>query len=96
MILNQLNIFYTQISYLVCRNATMYFISSHYTIQISKIQPYLRKIFNNFLVTYDNVKRELILEVTNDLQMPLRVSEIEKVGDEEVCFEMCIRDRKNL
>ena len=64
----------------------MYFISSHYTIQISKIQPYLRKIFNNYLVKYDNVKRELILEVTNDLQMPLRVSEIEKASDEEVCF----------
>lgn len=86
MILNQLNIFYTQISYLVCRNATMYFISSHYTIQISKIQPYLRKIFNNYLVKYDNIKRELILEVSNDLQMPLRVSEIEKASDEEVCF----------
>lgn len=64
----------------------MYFISSHYTIQISKIQPYLRKIFNNYLVKYDNVKRELILEVTNDLQMPLRVSEIEKASDEEVYF----------
>lgn len=85
-ILHQMNVFYNEISYLVCRNVTIYFISSHYVIPITSFEKYLRSKIEKYLLKYDKVGNALIVEVTNKYQVPLRISEIEMDNKDEVVF----------
>jgi len=85
-ILNQMNVFYNEISYLVCRNVTIYFISSHYVIPLSKFEEKLRVKMDRYLLKYDKVKNALIVEMTNRYQVPLRISELSYESKVEVIF----------
>lgn len=85
-ILNQMNIFYNEISYLVCRNVTIYFISSHYVIPITSFEKNLRSKIEKYLLKYDKIGNSLIVEVTNKYQVPLRIAEIELENKNEVVF----------
>lgn len=85
-ILNQINVFYNEISYLVCRNVTIYFISSHYVIPITQFEKSLRNKLDHYLLKYDKVQNALIVELTNKYQVPLRISEVELDNKDEVIF----------
>lgn len=85
-ILNQINVFYNEISYLVCRNVTIYFISSHYVIPITQFEKSLRNKLDHYLLKYDKVQNALIVELTNKYQVPLRISEVEYNNKDEVIF----------
>lgn len=93
-ILNQMNVFYNEISYLVCRNVTIYFISSRYVIPITQFEKYMHSKIDKYLLKYDNQKNTLIVEITNKFQVPLRISEINEKDNHNVTIG--IDDRNEL
>ncbi len=93
-VLNSMNVFYNEISYLVCRNITIYFIKSYYSFSYTDFYNKILNSFNNFSLKEDVVNKELILEVPNMYQVPLRLGEINKEEIDEIVFG--IDDRNEL
>lgn len=85
-ILNQMNYFYAEISYIVCRNVTVFFISSYHNIDFNLFQSKLNSYFDKFLLKFDEVKKELIVELTNAYQVPLTIGELEIGEDDGIIF----------
>lgn len=85
-VLNSMNVFYNDISYIICRNITVYFINSYFPFSYQAFERNLKNYFHNFQLKQDDLKKELLVEINSLNIIPLRVSEINKLEDDEVVF----------
>ncbi len=92
-VLNSMNIFYNDISFIICRNITVYFINSHYKFSYEAFSRNLSKYLHSFLLKVDDATKELIVEVNNINPVPLRICEISDINKNEIIFG--IDDRNN-
>ena len=90
--LNGMNVFYNEISYLICRNITVYFIDSHYKYSFDVFYRNLSKYLHHILFKIDENDGNLIVEINNLNPVPLRINEIVQ-NDSEVIIG--IDDRNN-
>lgn len=93
-ILNGMNVFYNEISFIICRNVTTYFILSHFNFSYEAFHRNLSNYFHTFQLKKDEHTNELLIEINNINQVPLRISEINQQNSEEVIFG--IDDRNEL
>lgn len=93
-ILNQMNYFYAEISYIVCRNVTVFFIASYHNIDFNLFQSKLNTYFDKFLLKFDDVKKELMVELTNAYQVPLTIGELAVGHKDEIIFGMDDRNEQ--
>lgn len=91
-VLNSMNVFYNDISYIICRNITVYFINSYYKFSYEVFSRNISKYIHNYLLKYDDVNKELIVEINNLNPVPLRICELEQTEDEVI---FAIDDRNN-
>lgn len=91
-VLNSMNVFYNDISYIICRNITVYFINSYYKFSYEVFSRNISKYIHNYLLKYDDIKKELIVEINNLNPVPLRICELEQTEDEVI---FAIDDRNN-
>lgn len=74
--LNGMNVFYNEISYIICRNITVYFIESYYKYSFDVFYRNISKYLHNIQFKIDDTDGNLIIEVNNINPVPLRISEI--------------------
>ena len=74
--LNGMNVFYNEISYIICRNITVYFIDSHYNYSYDAFYRNISKYLHNIQLKVDETDGNLITEVNNINPVPLRISEL--------------------
>lgn len=92
-VLNSMNVFYNDITFIICRNITVYFIQSYYKFSYDVFYHNLSNHLHNFLLKKDTTSNELIIEVNNLNSVPLRICEINDFKKNEVIFGM--DDRNN-
>lgn len=64
--LDHINIFYQDVSYIVCNHITVYFIVTHQQVNYDVLKVSLRKFINeDFLIRYDINQHTIIIEVNN-------------------------------
>ncbi len=85
-VLNSMNVFYNDVTYLICRNITVYFINAHYPFSYKVFEHNLQHYIHNFQLKQDEKASELLVEVNNLNIVPLRISEIERLESNEVVF----------
>lgn len=85
-VLNSMNVFYNDISYVVARNVTTYFINSHYSFSYEAFRRNLKNYFMNFTLKKDEVNKELLVEINNITPTPLRIYELEEVSTSNIIF----------
>lgn len=83
-VLNSMNVFYNDISYIVCRNITTYFIHSHYNFSYEVFRRNLKNHLMNFSLKKDEINKELLVEVNNITPVPLRIYELEEVSSDNI------------
>ena len=74
--LNGMNVFYNEISYIICRNITVYFIESYYKYSFDVFYRNISKYIHNIQLKVDDNDGNLIIEVNNLNPVPLRISEL--------------------
>ena len=87
-VLNSMNVFYNDITYIICRNITVYFISSHYHFSYEAFGRNLKNYIHNFQLKQDENSQELLVEINNLAPTPLRIYELEKLENNEIIFGM--------
>ena len=90
--LNGMNVFYNEISYIICRNITVYFIDTHYNYSFEAFYRNISKYLHNIQLKVDETDGNLIVEVNNLNPVPLRISEIQLENKEMI---IGIDDRNN-
>lgn len=85
-VLNSMNVFYNDISFIVCRNITTYFINSHYSFSYEVFRRNLKNYLMNFSLKKDDINKELLVEVNNITPVPLRIYELEDVTSDSIIF----------
>lgn len=93
-ILNSMNVFYNEISFIICRNVTTYFILSHFNFSYEAFQRNLSNYFHAFQLKKDEHTNELLIELNNINQIPLRIYDIKQLDKDEIIFG--IDDRNEL
>ncbi len=93
-VLNSMNVFYNDITYLICRNITVYFINSHYNFSYEVFDRNLKNYIHNFQLKKDENTKELLVEINNLVPTPLRIYELQNISDNEIIFG--IDDRNEL
>lgn len=85
-VLNSMNIFYNEISYIICRNVTTFFITSHFNFSYEAFRRNLSNYFHTFQLKKDDYTGELLIELNNITPVPLRIGEIRQDKNDEIIF----------
>ena len=93
-VLNGMNVFYNDITYIICRNITVYFINTYYPFNYQVFEMNLQNYLHHFQLKKDEKAQELLVEVNSLNNVALRISEIEKLDDNEIVFG--VDDRNEL
>lgn len=96
--LNHLNIFYNDVTYLICNHITVYFIYTYQNINFEVLKVSLNKFINeDFLVRYDNNHHTVTIEVNNTVGNALPMKEaVKKLSNEYIRLIIGKDDRNEI
>ena len=86
-VLNSMNVFYNDITYIICRNITVYFISSHYHFSYEAFGRNLKNYIHNFQLKQDEVAGKVSKSraaITNSLRLLKLDPRVQKMLEEEM------------
>lgn len=85
-VLNSMNVFYNDISFIICRNITTFFVISHFQFSYEAFRRNLSNYFHSFQLKKDENTNELLIELNNINPIPLRIGDLPKDVRKEVIF----------
>lgn len=83
-VLDHLNIFYQDVSFIVCYHITVYFISTFQMVNYEVLRLSIEKhIHKNVLIRFDDLNHIIIVEVINEVPLYLNMKEALKLSSKE-------------